>query len=80
MRLPRGAVREYRAEEQEPVMKKQANKQVDQPKPVTPGVTKAQVRQRAYELYRDKLDRGGLTLQDWILAEKDLVKSMEDEA
>jgi len=70
----------YCAVRPEPVMKKEANKPVEQPKPVTPGVTKAQVRQHAYELYRDKLGRGGLTLQDWVLAEKDLVKSMEDEA
>jgi hypothetical protein len=54
-------------------------KPVEQPKPFTPGVTKAQVRQHAYELYRDKLGRGGLTLEDWVLAEKDLVKSMETE-
>ncbi len=60
-------------------MKKEANKPVEQPKPFTPGVTMAQVRQHAYELYRDKLSRGGLTLEDWVLAEKDLVKSMEDE-
>ena len=61
-------------------MKKEANKTVEQPKPVTPGVTKSQVRQHAFELYRDKLDRGGLTLQDWVLAEKDLVKTLDDEA
>jgi len=61
-------------------MKKDANQAVEQPKPVTPGVTKAQVRQHAYELYRDKLSRGGLTLEDWVLAEKDLVQSMDDEA
>jgi hypothetical protein len=61
-------------------MKKAANKTVEQPKPVTPGVTKSQVRQHAFELYRDKLDRGGLTLQDWVLAEKDLVKTLDDEA
>ena len=58
-------------------MKKQAKSQpkknVEQPEPVTPGITKAMVRQHAYELYRDKLAHSSLTLQDWILAEKDVV-------
>ena len=50
----------------------------DQPKPFTPGITKATVRQHALELYRDKLKAGGkLTLEDWVLAEKDLVRMME---
>jgi hypothetical protein len=35
------------------------------------------VRQHAYELYRDKLARESLSLEDWILAEKDLVQTME---
>ena len=51
--------------------------EVEQPKPFTPGITKAQVRQHAYELYRDKLGHGGLSLQDWVLAEKDLVSMMQ---
>lgn len=46
---------------------------VQQPNPVTPGITKAMVRQHAYELYRDKLAHDKLTLEDWVLAEKDLV-------
>jgi hypothetical protein len=50
---------------------------VPQPKPFTPGISKAMVRQHAYELYRDKLAHGSLTLEDWVLAEKDLVQSME---
>lgn len=58
-------------------MKKNAKKTLDQPKPVTPGVTKAMVRQHAYELYRDKLSHGSLTLRDWVLAEKDLVADLE---
>lgn len=37
------------------------------------------VRQHAFELYRDKLNRGSLTLEDWVLAEKDLVQTMETE-
>ncbi len=51
--------------------------QTEQPKPFTPGVTKGMVRQHAYELYRDKLDRGQLSLEDWVLAEKDLVQNMQ---
>jgi hypothetical protein len=57
-------------------MKKQAKSQprkIEQPEPITPGITKAMVRQHAYELYRDKLAHSSLTLQDWILAEKDVV-------
>ena len=53
---------------------------VPQPKPVTPGVTQGMVRQHALELYRDKLLNGqSLTLQDWVLAEKDLVDTMHAE-
>ncbi len=50
---------------------------IPQPKPFTPGITKGMVRQHAYELYRDKLSREPLNLEDWVLAEKDLVQSME---
>ncbi len=50
---------------------------MEQPKPFTPGVTKGMVREHAYRLYRDKLPDHPLTLQDWVLAEKDLVNSME---
>jgi hypothetical protein len=52
---------------------------VEQPKPVTPGVTKAMVREHAYRLYRDRLPDHPLTLENWVLAEKDLVASMEAE-
>ena len=48
-----------------------------QPEPVTPGITKGMVRQHAFELYRDKLARDSMTLEDWVLAEKDLVDSMQ---
>jgi len=61
-------------------MKKHKEKDVEQPKPVTPGITKAMVRQHAYELYRDKLPDHSLTLNDWVLAEKDLVSTMQTEA
>jgi len=60
-------------------MKMQLGKAVEQPKPVTPGVTRAMVRQHAYELFRDKLADRPLTLDDWVLAEKDLVNEMHTE-
>jgi hypothetical protein len=60
-------------------MKRRSEKPDQQPKPFTPGVTSAMVRQHAYELYRDKLPEHRLTLEDWVLAEKDLVNSLEAE-
>ena len=54
-------------------------KMVEQPQPVTPGVTRGMVREHAFHLYRDKLPEHPLTLADWVLAEKDLVNSMEAE-
>ena len=60
-------------------MKTRKRKQVKQPAPFTPGVTKGMVRQRAYELFRDKLPAHPLTLEDWVLAEKDLVGTLETE-
>jgi hypothetical protein len=60
-------------------MKKKTEKKVEQPKPFTPGVTKPMVRQHAFELFRDKLPNHPLTLNDWVMAEKDLVRSMETE-
>ena len=60
-------------------MKKKNEKAVEQPAPFTPGLSKAAVRQRAYEMFRDKLPDQPLTLEDWILAEKDLVNSTEAE-
>ena len=58
-------------------MKTRTDKAVEQPKPFTPGVTRAMVRQHAYEMFRDKLPEHPLTLADWVLAEKDLVTSLE---
>ena len=52
-------------------------RRIEQPEPFTPGMNKAMVRQHAFELYRDKLSHDSLTLEDWVLAEKDLVHSME---
>jgi hypothetical protein len=53
-----------------------AGKKMAQPEPFTPGVNKAMVRQHALELYRDKLPHEPLSLEDWVLAEKDLVHTM----
>jgi hypothetical protein len=58
-------------------MKTQSEKAVEQPEPFTPGMTRAMVRQHAYEMFRDKLPDHPLTLEDWVLAEKDLVNSLE---
>jgi hypothetical protein len=62
--------------EKEPFMKKTEHV-MEQPQPVTPGVTKGMVRQHAFEMFRDKLPTHPLTLEDWVLAEKDLVTSMD---
>jgi len=58
-------------------MKKSSEKKIEQPKPFTPGLSRAEVRQHAYEMFRDKLPDHPLTLENWVLAEKDLVSSME---
>jgi hypothetical protein len=60
-------------------MKNKTTKVMEQPKPFTPGVTRGMVREHAFRLYRDKLPDHPLTLADWVLAEKDLVNSMEAE-
>lgn len=68
-------------------MKKEAKQRTDragkpgeQPIPFTPGFTKAMVRQHAFELFRDKLrDNESLTLEDWVMAEKDLVETRQAE-
>lgn len=60
-------------------MKTKKPKVVEQPAPVTPGITKGMVRQHAYEMFRDKLPAHPLTLEDWVLAEKDLVNSQQTE-
>jgi hypothetical protein len=61
-------------------MKATTKKAVEQPKPFTPGITKGMVRQHAYEMFRDKLPDHPLTLEDWVLAEKDLVSMLEAES
>lgn len=50
-----------------------------QPNTFTPGITKGMVRQHAFEMFRDKLPEHPLTLEDWVLAEKDLVNSLDSE-
>ena len=57
--------------------KTQKSKVIEQPPTVTPGVTRSMVREHAYRLYRDRLPEHPLTLEDWVLAEKDLVNSLE---
>lgn len=61
-------------------MKTNDKEHCPQPEPVTPGVTKGMVRDHAYRLYRDILEHRSLTLEDWVLAEKDLVRSMQTES
>ena len=58
-------------------MKKEQDKRIEQPEPVTTGITKGMVRQHAFQLFRDKLARDDLTLEDWVMAEKDLVNQMD---
>jgi len=58
-------------------MKKKNVKLIEQPQPFTPGIAKSTVRQHAYAMFRDKLPDHPLTLEDWVLAEKDLVASLE---
>jgi hypothetical protein len=60
--------------------KTKVSKGMEQPKPFTPGITRGMVREHAYRLYRDKLPEHPLTLEDWVLAEKDLVAMMDAEA
>lgn len=60
-------------------MRTLTQKSANQPKPFTPGFTKEMVRRHAYTMFRDKLTQGELTLQDWVLAEKDLLTTMETE-
>jgi hypothetical protein len=58
--------------------KQPKSERLQQPQPFTPGITKTMVREHAFALYRDKLAHDqSLTLQDWVLAEKDLVKDLD---
>ena len=58
-------------------MKKENAQSFPQPQPFTPGITRAMVRQHAYQLFRDKLPQHPLTLEDWVLAEKDLASTLD---
>ncbi len=60
-------------------MKQKAEAAMEQPETFTPGITKGMVRQHAFRIYRDKLEHGSLKLEDWVLAEKDLVQSRLNE-
>lgn len=60
-------------------MKTTSHNTVKQPAPFTPGVTKEMVRQHAFRVYADKLKHGSLTLEDWVLAEKDLAANLQAE-
>ena len=61
-------------------MKQESKDTLEQPEPFTPSLTKAMVRQHAYTIYRDKLKQGlSLTREDWVLAEKDLLRTRESE-
>ena len=61
-------------------MKKTQNQSPsEQPAPFTPGLTRSMVRQHAYEIFRDKLPDHPLTLNDWVMAEKDLAASLDAE-
>jgi hypothetical protein len=60
-------------------MNKKYQKHTEQPETFTPGITKAAVRQHAFELFRDKLPNHPLTTEDWVLAEKDLADSLDAE-
>lgn len=55
------------------------NQSVEQPAPFTPGLSKAAVRQHAFELFRDKLPDNPLTIEDWVHAEKDFVSTRDSE-
>ena len=72
-------LRFYLAIKERTNMKKHGKKLDTQPEPFTPGIGRALVRQHAFELFRDKLGDESLTLDDWVLAEKDLVQTMDSD-
>jgi hypothetical protein len=77
-RLKKGqSDRNLNGERIEVMKKERQRKTLEQPKPFTPGMSKGMVRQHAFEMFRDKLSHGKLTLEDWVLAEKDLLHEME---
>jgi hypothetical protein len=51
---------------------------VEQPPPFTPGIRAGEVRDYAFKMFRLKLEKGEpLTLNDWVNAEKDLLREHE---
>ena len=60
-------------------MKSNKEQAVQQPEPFTPGLTKGMIRQHAYAMFRDKLPDNPLTLEDWVMAEKDLASTLDNE-
>jgi hypothetical protein len=60
-------------------MKNKHMQAVEQPEPFTPGLTKGMIRQHAYSMFRDKLPDNPLTLEDWVLAEKDLASTLDND-
>lgn len=60
-------------------MKKKTEQTVEQPAPFTPGLSKAMVREHAFRMFRDKLPDHPLTINDWVMAEKDLAATLDAE-
>jgi hypothetical protein len=60
-------------------MKEKQEQAVEQPVPFTPGLTKSMIRQHAYMMFRDKLPDHPLTIEDWVLAEKDLASTLDND-
>jgi hypothetical protein len=64
----------------ESVMKTKSRQSAVQPAPFTPGLSAVEVREHALKLYFDKLrHHQHLTLEDWVMAEKDLVAIRQSE-
>jgi hypothetical protein len=61
-------------------MKTKSRQSAEQPAPFTPGLSAVEVREHALKLYFEKLRHNQhLTLEDWVLAEKDLVATRQAE-
>jgi hypothetical protein len=61
-------------------MKTKSRQSVEQPAPFTPGLSAVEVREHALQLYFEKLRHNQhLTLEDWVLAEKDLIATRQSE-
>jgi hypothetical protein len=60
-------------------MKTKKAKPLAQPETFTPGITKGMVREHAYHMFRDRLPDQSLSLEDWVLAEKDLAATLQND-